>query len=267
MASPFSFGVVQGGKAGRPLILFLHGFLGSKNDWDDVRPAFEDSFDTMAIDLPGHGETMVADDSLFRMENCAGGLVQLLDDAGISRCHVVGYSMGGRLAFYLAITYPERFASVVLESTSPGLKTAEEREARKTHDAELARKLETRELESFLQDWYNQPLFESLRRDKQSFEKLVRRRLNNAPSGLAKSLRYMGTGTQPSLWERLLEIRSPSLLIAGEQDRKYVGIAEEVCRLCPPAEMRIISHCGHNVHTELPAEFIRTVKSFLSKNI
>ena len=218
MASPFSFGVTQGGKAGRPAILFLHGFFGSRNDWDPIRPQFEDSFHTIAIDLPGHGETTVADDSLFRTENCAGGLVQWLDEAEVSRCHVVGYSMGGRLAFYLAITYPERFASLVLESTSPGLKTAEEREARKTHDAELASRLETSELESFVHEWYSQPLFKSLKRDKQSFEKLFYRRLNNDPSGLARSLRYMGTGTQPPLWERLLEIRSPSLLIAGEQD-------------------------------------------------
>ncbi len=267
MASPFSFGAVQGGKPGHPAILFLHGFLGSKNDWDNIRPAFEDSFHTIAIDLPGHGETAVADDSLFRMENCAAGLVKWLDDAGISSCHVAGYSMGGRLAFYLAITYPERFASVVLESTSPGLKTSDEREIRRTHDAELARKLETIELESFLREWYSQPLFESLRRDEQSFEQLYRRRLNNDPSGLARSLRYMGTGTQASLWERLLEMRSPSLLITGEQDTKFVGIAEEVSRLCPSAEMRIISNCGHNVHAEQPAEFIRTVKSFLSTKI
>jgi 2-succinyl-6-hydroxy-2,4-cyclohexadiene-1-carboxylate synthase len=267
MVSPYSFGVVQGGTVGDPAILFLHGFLGSKHDWDNIRPAFENSFHTIAIDLPGHGETSVADDSLFRMENCAEGLVQWLDNAGVSRCHAVGYSMGGRLAFYLAINHPDRFASFVLESTSPGLKTIREREARRASDAELARKLETTELKSFLHDWYDQPLFESLRRDRQSFEQLLNRRLDNDPFGLAKSLRYMGTGTQPSLWERLLEILSPSLLIAGEEDRKYAGIGEEVCRLCPSAEMRIISHCGHNVHAEQPAGFIKAVKSFLSKKI
>jgi 2-succinyl-6-hydroxy-2,4-cyclohexadiene-1-carboxylate synthase len=76
----------------------------------------------------------------------------------------------------------------------------------------------------------------------------------------------MGTGTQPSLWERIHAITSPLLLVAGEHDTKYSAIQREMADLCPTAQMRIISHCGHNVHLERPAEYIETVKPFLVQN-
>ena len=265
-AGPYKFGYALKGNIDKPVVLFLHGFLGNKDDWRGISNSLNSDFATLAVDLPGHGETTVADVSLYRMENCAAGLVEFIDQLGIRKCHCAGYSMGGRLALYLAVNFPERFASIVIESASPGLKTPEERAARIEHDAELIDRLETGDFHQFLTDWYSQPIFASLSEHEERFAQLFRQRMDNHPPGLALSLRMMGTGVQPSLWHRLDEIEVPILSMVGELDLKYVGIANEMSLLCRRMERRIISDSGHNTHFEKPREYTEFVRKFLMKN-
>ena len=266
-SSPYRFACTPGGDETNPTILFLHGFLGNKDDWRDIARSFHDRYRTLAVDLPGHGETVVADDALYRMENCASGIVQWLDDMRVTDCSVVGYSMGGRLAMYLAVVFPDRFRAFVLESTSPGLRTAEERQARVAHDNRLADEIEQTDFGEFLDNWYRQPLFASLASDPSALNRMIEHRLANDPAGLARSLKYMGTGTQPSLWERLGEITAPMLLLTGEHDAKFTGIAQQMTRLCSGVETRIISRCGHNIHVKRPQAFVRETRLFLDKNM
>ena len=265
-AKPYTFGYTLSGDTKLPGLLFLHGFLGSKNDWNPIVDPLKDDFCCLAVDLPGHGDTTVADDSLYRMENVASALTDLTGELGLSRPQVVGYSMGGRLALYLAVNHADSFSGFVLESASPGLKTAEERQARVEHDEALAQKLMSTDLKDFLADWYNQPIFETLRNDPRLLEETVKHRMTNNPAGLSRSLRYMGTGTQPSLWDRLHAITRPLLLIAGEHDTKYTAIQHQMADLCPTTQMRIILDCGHNVHLERPVEYIEAIKPFLLQN-
>ena len=263
---PYTFGYTLTGDPMLPGLLFLHGFLGSKADWNPTINTLKNDFCCLAVDLPGHGATTVADDSLYRIENVALALTELVGELGLSQPQAVGYSMGGRLALYLAVNHADSFRGFVIESASPGLKTAEERQARVEHDEALAQKLMSVNLADFVTDWYNQPIFETLRNDPRLLEKTVKLRSANNPAGLARSLRHMGTGTQPSLWERLHAIAQPLLLLAGELDTKYTAIQRELADLCPAAQMRIISNCGHNLHLERPAEYIETIKPFLLQN-
>jgi len=266
LSSPYRFAYRDHGDPEQPCLLFMHGFMGDKHDWDDITPSFRRDYRTLAIDLPGHGETTVPDDSLYRMEHCAAGLISLLQNLGIGDCSVIGYSMGGRLAVYLAAAFPQRFSSFILESTSPGLKTAEERRVRREHDEALARRLEDGDFSDFLQEWYQQPLFSSLSSDRSTLESIIKKRLQNDPARLARSLRMMGTGTQPPVWERLGKITAPVLMLSGGLDAKFSGIATEVTRLCRSAKSHIISGCGHNVHAENPAAFVKACRRFLSEN-
>jgi 2-succinyl-6-hydroxy-2,4-cyclohexadiene-1-carboxylate synthase len=246
--------------------LFLHGFLGDKSDWDEVRPVFEDSFCTLAVDLPGHGDTVAEEESLYRMENCAANLLRFLEELDVADCHFVAYSMGARLGFYLAVTYPAAFRSFVLESGSPGIRDTGMRIKRIERDEALAKSLESQDLESFLVEWYKQPLFNTLRENRERFESMLERRRANKPSGLAKSLRQMGAGIQRPLWEELYKVTKPILLPAGGRDWKFAAIAFEVSELCSAAEEFIVSDCGHNVHLERPDEYAGQVKSFLLKH-
>jgi len=256
--------VLMGNDSSRPVVLFLHGFLGSRADWQPVADALSDDFRPLVTDLPGHGLNRSRPSGHdFTMENCAGALLRLLDSLHLGSVNVIGYSMGGRLGLYLALTCPDRCRRVVLESSSPGLKTASERKKRIRNDNSLADRLERDGLDAFLEHWYSQPMFKTLEDYPDRRADLLKLRRQNDPVLLATSLRSMGTGRQPSLWERLSACSTPLLLLAGGKDRKFSALAEEMAHLCPAAQSRIIPGAGHNVHVEKPAAFIREVRDFL----
>ena len=172
--------------------------------------------------------------------------------------------MGGRLALYFALTNPDRIRTLILESASPGLKTEAERETRRSSDDQLALDIEDKGLAWFVDYWTNIPLF-STQNDRLR-DRLKTLRMDNAPQGLIGSLRGMGTGMQPSLWERLPELTIPTLLITGEHDRKYVAIAEQMVALMPNASSVILPGAGHTVHAEQPDTYTQTVINFLLGN-
>jgi len=253
------------GQPDRPALLLLHGFLGCKGDWQDIAPALSGDRFVVAVDLPGHGESVEGfSERDYSMAGCAEMLIDLLDSLQISRCSVVGYSMGGRLALYFAVHHPDRCRSVVLESASPGLRTETERTARRAHDVALAKRLFTDNFERFLNDWYSQPLFEPLRQSARFGELIGRRSINN-PHGLALILRQMGTGAQPSLWDELQKFDIPLLLLTGELDAKFTRIAREMAALCPHSRTEVIAGVGHTLHFEAPDRYIAAVWDFLTE--
>ncbi len=256
----------QYGDPKQTTVVMLHGFMGAADDWTDqiIEPLIEAGLSVVTIDLPGHGKTIMHGgvDS-YRMENCAARIVRWLDDLELPPVHLVGYSMGGRLALYLAVHYPDRIRKVVFESTSPGLRTEIERQRRIIEDAALAERILTVPYEQFLREWFAQPLFASMSSRPEKLEALIARRLNNDPRSLCLSLQGMGTGAQPSLWENLDRLAMPLFLIAGEKDAKFSGIGREMAERCPVARLHIVAGAGHNVHWEHPRLFGSLVRDFL----
>ncbi|PLS86480.1 MAG: 2-succinyl-6-hydroxy-2,4-cyclohexadiene-1-carboxylate synthase [Actinobacteria bacterium] len=255
---------VSYGKPRSPVVLFLHGFMGSSDDWQGVTASIEDRAFALTVDLPGHGASLGLPPEAYTIEGAARAVIGVLDDVGAERATIVGYSMGGRLALYLALRYPKRCAGLFLESASPGLRSEEERSLRRAADEEKARRLEYEDFEAFLWDWYRQPLFASLARDEELLRRTVEARLRNDPAELARSLRGMGTGAQPSLWEELAGLRVSALAVAGELDEKFVGISRRMAESAPLVRTAIIPGTGHSVHAEAPERYVRLLREFLS---
>ncbi|MCC5642088.1 2-succinyl-6-hydroxy-2,4-cyclohexadiene-1-carboxylate synthase [Nostoc sp. CHAB 5824] len=249
------------------LIVFLHGFMGNINEFDEAIKLLSEYFSYLIIDLPGHGKTKVlGGDEYYKIEPTAQTIINLLDELKIDKCHLVGYSMGGRLALYLTLNFPERFIKVVLESASPGLAIETERLERVRRDAQIARKLSRSIIQTdfaiFLSNWYNQPIFGYIK-NHSDYDRMIENRLQNNPHELEKSLRFMGTGCQPSLWEKLQENKIPMLLLAGQYDEKFIFINTEMAKLCKFAQIKIISNAGHNIHFENTLAFVENIKDFL----
>jgi 2-succinyl-6-hydroxy-2,4-cyclohexadiene-1-carboxylate synthase len=248
----------------RPIILLLHGFMGSSHDFDLIISSLSDRFCFLCVDLPGHGQTKVlGSEKYYTMPNTALALIKLLDKNKIDRVVLLGYSMGGRLALYLTINFPNYFSKVILESASPGLNTIQERELRIAKDRQLATELETENFALFLKKWYDNSLFSSFR-EHPDFNRTIERRLNNNPLELARSLRNMSTGMQPSLWDKLDRVQIPLLLIVGELDRKFVAINRTINNLCPNCELKIIERTGHNLHLENACEYARIIETYFN---
>jgi 2-succinyl-6-hydroxy-2,4-cyclohexadiene-1-carboxylate synthase len=200
----------------------------------------------------------------YTMEGAARSVLEVLDGAGVDRATVVGYSMGGRLALYLALRHPDRCAGLFLESASPGLEDAGERAARRRADEEKAALLEGGDFRGFLHDWYRQPLFAPLSRDEDLLRRTIEDKGRNDPAELAKSLRGMGTGSQPSLWGELPALRVPALAVAGRLDEKFVGISHRMASRAPGMRAAVVPGAGHNVHAEAPTAYLSSLEGFLS---
>src|SRR5262249_26017949 len=163
-----------------------------------------------------------ADPARYQIENAARDLCDLLKALDVPSATWLGYSMGGRLALYLALAYPHIVTTLVLESASPGLATSEARADRIRSDEPLAELIERDGIEAFTAYWESLPLFASQSDSVRAALRPVR--LKNNAHGLANSLRGMGTGAQPSLWDKLPDLTMPCLVIAGELDTKFVDI-------------------------------------------
>ncbi len=175
------------------LLLFLHGFIGNGEDWNEISAGLSGESQVLTVDLPGHGHSSAMIDSDYTIGKCAEGVIAALDRFCCASCDVVGYSMGGRLAFYLLTHYPERFRRAIIESAMPGLKTKVERKERVLRDEALAYLFDQvrnrQQFRQIISDWYRQPLFESLWDSADRMEKLIEQRLDNDPRQLAISLR------------------------------------------------------------------------------
>lgn len=246
------------------VILFLHGFMGSGGDWLPVISRMSDNFICLAPDLPGHGKNLIKNrPGGFLFPQWANGIISWLKAQGITSCDLAGYSMGGRLALHIAFEYPEFVRSLILESASPGIDDPSERAARLKRDRTLARQFESRPLPQVLDDWYDQPLFSGIKA-LPDFRTLYRRRLTNNPEQLAAVLRGTSPGLQPSRWPQLPDLRMPVLAVAGENDRKYLGVVRRMREYNPEITPVTVPAAGHNIHFESPDTFSAVLRDFLS---
>lgn len=245
---------------GQPMLL-LHGFTGAGKSWDRVRTLIDDRYTTITVDLIGHGATESPTDAArYQMTYAAADLVSLMQQLGYERFSLWGYSMGGRLALYTAIHYPQAIQSLILESSSPGLESSEARAERIHSDEALAARIEQNGIAAFIEYWEKIPLFASQQRlPAATREALHQQRLRNNTIGLANSLRGMGTGIQPSLWGELNKLTLPVLLMAGELDTKFVEIAKQMHTQITGSTLKIIPSCGHAISFESPESVVEAV--------
>jgi 2-succinyl-6-hydroxy-2,4-cyclohexadiene-1-carboxylate synthase len=253
--------------ARNPVVL-LHGFTGSKDSWRDLREDLRPDRRVVSIDLPGHGGTRVGSDvENYSIERAAAMVIRLLTDVlAVPRFSLLGYSMGGRLALFIALKYGAHIERLALESASPGIADQAERAARTLADAELAAFAESAGIEAFVKRWESIPLFESMARmPAETIERLRRERLACRVEELGRSLGGMGTGSQPWLGGELTALRMPTLAIAGALDFKFIAIGGQIAALVRNARFEAIAGAGHAPHLERPREFNRVVADFLGR--
>ena len=251
--------------AGHPLVL-LHGFTGSTKSWDYHAIVLSKHFQVIRIDLLGHGKTDVPQSpSRYNMENTASDLNSIFEQLDLSSIFLLGYSMGGRLALYTALQFPQYIHTLILESASPGLKTQIERNQRIIKDEALAKQIIDGGIGAFVRYWETLPLWDSQQSLSHTIrETLHHQRLQNNPNGLANSLIGMGTGAQPSLWEKLGNIQVSVHLIVGELDAKFVSIAQDMHGQLLNSHLHIVDAAGHTVHLEQPEAFNEILLNNLS---
>ena len=245
-------------------LLALHGFTGSGASFEHLRPLLGRSVRFVAVDLPGHGRTPLPEklgrdgfletvDAVVRLARELGGHVDLL-----------GYSQGARIALGAAVRAPECFGRLIMESGSPGLHRRQERSERREADAKLVEFIRARGVDAFVDRWEALPLFDGLRRLPEAEKAALReRRKACTVEGLAGALETLGLGVQPDYWPALHRQRLPTLLLTGDQDVKFTGLARRMAAELPVVWRHAFAGVSHAPHLEAPEEYVREVLSFL----
>lgn len=207
--------------------VFLHGFLGNPSDWNPIVSILKET-ECICPELPGHGKTPFTKD-----------FFSLLPE--LSKMHLVGYSMGGRLAMQYAERFPEQIASLTILSSHPGLKTESERIERKENDKAWS-KLLRNSFDDFLIKWYDQPIFGGYR-------PCTTLRKMHDPVHLEKTFTFYSLANQ--------KVMNPqnTLYLVGERDIKF--------RKLHPKGI-IVPGAAHMVHLENPLFVANAIKRQVS---
>ena len=242
----------------KPTLVFLHGFLGSANDWSALIEQLPDC-DCIAFDLPGHGDAR--EQRLNRMIDFPHWLNQQLQQRDISNYHLLGYSLGGRLALQFAATQPTGLQSLLLENAHPGLSSVEERQVRASADARWARRFYRELLIDVLADWYQQPVFADLSPAERT--SLITERSQNSPAQLAHLLCRCSLAKQADLQPWLQETFLPILYLCGEQDLKFQALGTQLAIHNASVTQHILAG-GHNLHRANPESMATAIRQWLT---
>lgn len=171
---------------------------------------------------------------------------------------LLGYSMGGRLALHSLLEKNHPWQAAIIVSTHPGLESPSERENRRANDAIWATRALTGNWQEFLTAWNAQPILGGTLRDPQASGQMVMRRREIARSFVDWSL-----GAQEPLWNRLHEITIPVLWVVGENDPKFLALAQRATAEIPHATLAIAPNSGHRVPWEAEEWLANQVTHFL----
>lgn len=239
---------------GEPLLL-VHGWGGSLGYWRHVAPALAARRRVLSLDWPGFGESDKPD-LPYSVEWYTGLLGRLLDRLGIASASIAGHSMGGAISATFALRHPERVNRLVLTnalvqgSTAFFLRT-------KLLTLPLVRRLGVGML-SFR--WFRQYVARDFTHAAPLADDLVGDLARGTSASLIRTILSMKSTNLEPLFP---ELRVPTLVIGGEQDRVLKPSQTEVQRKIPGATVVVLRDCGHIPMVERPEEFLRVVEIHL----
>ncbi|WP_350404637.1 alpha/beta fold hydrolase [Pseudomonas sp. W17] len=240
----------QGGPAQAPVILLLHGLSADKSIWLRFARHFNRDYRLLIPDLGGHGETAYAAHQDYRVPAQAQRLLRLLDACGIQRVQVIGNSMGGYIAAWLAAHAPQRISGLAL------------------FDPAGVEAPETSDLQHLLEQGKN-PFLVRSRADFQHFYSLTMAAPPWVPEAVLAAIaeRYQARRGQlarifaelqasPPMEPELAKIQAPTLLLWGREDRLLHPSS---------AQVQLWEGIGHMPMVERPVRSARLYQQFLER--
>ncbi len=241
---------------GQP-ILFIHGLGSSARDWELQAQEFAKSYQVIAFDLRGHGQSDKPAGP-YSMAMFAADTVGLLKGLGIDSPHVVGLSLGGGVAFQMAVDASIALKSLTIVNSTPELlvRTFKDRLMVWQRIA-IVKLLGMRKMGEVLSKrLFIKPEQEDIRRI------FVERWAENDQRAYLNAMRAL---VGWSVADRLETIQCPTLVIAADEDYMPVSVKEAYTARMQNAELAVIRDSRHATPVERPEQFNRTLAAFLAK--
>ncbi len=242
----------MGGEEDRPEIVLVPGFMQGGRSWAAVIARIARRYRAVALDHRAH--------------DFEGRLAEI-EAATAPGAALVGYSLGGRLALHAALRaapQAERYGAVVLLGASAGIEDPVTRTERRADDELLAAWIESQPVEAVVDRWERTPALAGQPAELVAAQRADR--LAHDPGRLAELLRSAGQGALRPVWDRLAELRTPLLALAGDRDPSFVEAAERIAALAPRGHARTIPDAGHAAHLEQPDAFVAALLEFLDEH-
>lgn len=243
------------GVEGKPVILFLHGLGSSAQDWEAQIAPFSRDYRLLIADMRGHGQSDKPPVA-YTMHQFASDVVALLDTLKIDAVHVVGLSMGGMIAFQLAVDYPQRLRSMTIINSGPAVvpRTFKDRFSIWMRFW-IVRYLGMRKIgETLAPRLFVDADQEALR------QIFIERWAANDPRAYLNALRAIAGWT---VEDRIGTITTPTLIVAADHDYTPVSAKEAYIAKMPTATLKIIENAHHAVAVERPDPLNVVVLDFI----
>ena len=249
-------------------VVCIHGLGGTKASFLPTVAALADAYRVIAVDLPGFGDSDKPIGAAYDAPYFAWHVIALLDELGIERAHLVGNSMGGRVAIEVGLLAPERVEKLAL--LSPALAWLRDRRWTWLLQLPLPRLGLIQPTPRFL----TEPIVRRMVGGDDGWaaagvDDFLRSYLT--PSGrvafyeAARNIYMDEPHGERGLWTRLKELSPDSLFVWGRQDRLVPIAFMKHVQECLPAARHVELECGHVPQVERSAETHRAIREFFSK--
>jgi esterase len=245
-------------------VVFLHGLMGFAANWGKIWPSVHQRRAVLVLDQRGHGKSPKPKTG-YTPTDYARDLKGLLDLLGWRKAHIVGHSMGGRVALRFCSLFPERCVSLTMEDSG-----AESRPERvhwiqdllasiptPFHDREEAKKF-------FSESFRHDPLtggFLHMNLEPKADGKMDWR--FHAP-GMIETVE---TGRAVDAFREFRDLKLPTLLVRGERSSEFPPEeAERMAQARASVSLVTIEDAGHFVHAEQPQAFTTALVEFLDRS-
>jgi len=249
------------GPQGAPALLLLHGFGSSLQAWDDWSLKLEQKYRLIRLDLPGFGLTGASPANDYSEEKDLAILTHFVDKLGLEKFSVVGHSMGGKMAWSLAASQPERVQALVLMAPDGFPETKDI--GTKPYEVPAIMGLIKYVLPKYLVQKSIEPAF--VQADALN-DALVNRYFDmlRAPGVRGAILERSNQTIYTDPVPRLKAIKAPTLLIWGEQDQMIPSTnAQSYANVLSNSTTVLVPKLGHLLQEEQPEKGLAVVMQFL----
>ena len=246
------------GKGNPTPLIILHGFFASSRNWRKMAERLSGKFHVYVLDMRNHG--LSPPHPVMDYPSMTADILRFMDTQWIMTAHILGHSMGGKIAMWLALNAPERVGKLVVVDIAPKSYTHSfDKTVQALINLPLADIQHRKQAEALLANDipeldYRQFLLQNL---------ILKEGLYVWRVNLDIFMRTAANIVAFPETQDLLPYRSETLFIAGENSN-YVT-PEDIFRRFPRAKFKVIAEAGHWLHVQQPEVFAEVVENFLQR--